>query len=139
VAEIEIALQAAYVARLKGHAALAVLVGAKVFDRAPQGAANWPHVEIGEMQVIEDAATCQDEAAEVFTTLHVYSDAPCRTEARRIAAAIRGALLDWLPDLSARGLECIDHKWTQARDMSEQDGKVTHIVITLRALVENRD
>lgn len=138
MAEIELALQAAYVARLKGATAVSALVSAKVYDRAPQEGALWPHIEIGEMQVIEDGANCQDVAAEVFTTMHVYSQAPGRTEGRKIAAAIRSALIGWTPDLTSRGLACVEHNWTQSRDLSEQDGKITHIVITLRALVENR-
>jgi hypothetical protein len=64
VAEIELALQAAYVARLKGAAPVSALVGSKVYDRAPQEGALWPHIEVGEMQVIEDAANCQDVAAD---------------------------------------------------------------------------
>lgn len=138
MAEIEIALQAAYVGRFKGHAGLSALVGSKIYDRVPQDGAQWPHIEIGEMQVIEDGATCQDHAAEVITTLHVYSDAQGRVEGRKIAAAVRTAILDWTPDLSSRGLACVEHNWTQSRDVSEADGKITHIVITLRALVENR-
>ena len=138
MAEIEIALQAAYVARFKGHSGLSALVGSNIYDRVPQNGTQWPHIEIGEMQVIEDGATCQDHAAEVITTLHVYSDALGRVEGRKIAAAVRTAILDWTPDLSSRGLACVEHNWTQSRDISEADGKITHIVITLRALVENR-
>jgi hypothetical protein len=139
VAEIEIALQRAYVARLKGHAPVAAIVGTRIYDGVPQDGAQWPHIEIGAIQVIEDGHACQDEAAEVFTTLHGWSDAVGRVEARMLAAAIRSAFTDWSPDLSAHGLACIDHKWTESRDVVEADGKITHLIFTLRALVEARD
>jgi hypothetical protein len=123
-------LQKAIYAALSGSSAVTALVGARIYDHAPD-AAPLPHIDLGEAQEIDDSAHELD-ASETYLTLHVWSRAPGQVEAKRIVAAIRTAL-DFLSPTLEDG-----HRGTlffeDSRIMSDQDGITTHGVVTIKAL-----
>ena len=125
------ALQRAIVTLLKADAGVAALVGPRVFDFVPQDAA-FPYIAFGPSQTIDDGAACID-AQESYLQLDAWSRAPGQVEAKRLAAAIRGALreaeLDLGPDWQF--LEIAHH---DTRVLLEDDGLTAHAVVTFRAL-----
>lgn len=130
------ALRRALVARLKTDASVAALIGARVYDLAPQNAA-FPHLEIGEIQAISDSAECID-GHEVFATIHLWSRPEGATgsgEAHRLGSSVRAALheadLDLAPDF-----RLVEARIQSVRTLREPDGITTHGVVTLRALID---
>jgi hypothetical protein len=129
----ETAVQDAVVATLRASAPVAALVEARVYDRIPDKA-PYPFIHFGETQAIEDDTDCGG-SAEVFVTLHVWSNAVGAVQARLIAAAVRAALHRQPLTLAAPyGLTEIEHRDT--RVFADTDKTLTHGVVTLRALVE---
>lgn len=124
-------VQGAYVARLKAQVPA---VASRVHDRAPQDV-QFPFLQIGDIQTVEDGADCID-ATEVTVTLHVWSRAPGRAECRQIAGACRAALHEWLPDLSAQGFRCVEHMHRDTRTLGDPDGITSHGVLTFRLLID---
>jgi hypothetical protein len=128
-----LALQKAYVARLRATAGLGAV---PVFDRVPNQQAT-PYIHIGDMQAVEDGAGCMDHD-EVFTTLQIWSRAPGRVEVRGLADLARNALHHWYPDLTAQACAVIEHEVQSVRDFLEADGETSRAVLTVRALVERQ-
>lgn len=126
-----LALQGAIIARLRAQVAA---LSNRVYDRAPQTVA-FPYAEFGETQTLDDGAECID-GTEVYVTLHVWSRAIGAVEARTLSAAIRTAVKDWRPDLSAALYRCIDFQHRETRVLADPDDVTTHAVITLRAIVD---
>lgn len=125
------AVQAAYVARLKAQVPA---VSNRVYDRAPQNVA-FPYVQIGDIQTVEAGADCID-GTEVFVTLHVWSRAVGRVEARQIASSCRLALHEWLPDLTSANFRCVEHMHRDTRTLDDPDGITSHSVATFRLLID---
>lgn len=139
-----LALQAAMVAALKADAGVAALVGARVYDRVPE-AADYPLLELGEVQSLADGHDCSADAAEIYVTWHAWSrdqatgaTPAARPTAARLAEAARAALHgaslslgdDWsLADLAHR----------DTRIFREADGLTVHAVSTYRAFVDPAD
>jgi hypothetical protein len=126
-----LAVQGAYVARLKSQI---TAVASRVYDRAPQNVV-FPFIQIGDIQTVEDGADCID-GTEVFVTLHVWSRAVGRVEARQVAASCRLALHEWLPDLTANGFRCVEHMHRDTRVMEDPDGLTSHGILNFRLLID---
>lgn len=126
-----LALQGAIIARLRAQV---VGLSGRAYDRAPQTVA-FPHVEFGETQTLDDGADCVD-GTEIYITLHLWSRAVGAVEARMLSAAIRTAVRDWRPDLSAAGYRCIDFQHRETRVLADPDDVTTHAVVTLRAIID---
>ncbi len=99
-----LALRKMLVARLKGDAALAALVGTRIHDAVPQNVA-FPFIELSGLQEIDDAAACMARSVEVFLDLHVWSrpqGGPSTVEAERIGHELTRLvhLPATLPDLT---------------------------------------
>ncbi|WP_454914985.1 DUF3168 domain-containing protein [Xanthobacter sediminis] len=127
-------LQVALHDALRADAAVAALVGGRIYDAVPADAV-FPYVAIGEAQTVDDGAACLD-AAECFVTLHVWSRVKGAVEARRITSAVAAALDDAAFDLSPDHV-LVEIASTGARTFLDPDGLTTHGVVTIRALTES--
>jgi hypothetical protein len=105
---------------------------AKVYDRVPLKAgavaAEFPYVHIGEDQVVPDTDQCHD-AFSVFVTIHVWSRAVGKVEAKGIMAACLSALALNLP---LAGFQAITWDVTNIHHMTDTDGLTSHSVATIR-------
>lgn len=129
----EAELQRTVVATLRAAAPVASFVGTRVYDRIPEQA-PYPFVHFGETQALDDDTDCGG-SAEIFVTLHVWSNAVGAVEARQIVSAVRAALHRQPLTLAAPyALTEIEHRDT--RVFADTDKTLTHGVVTLRALVE---
>lgn len=125
------ALQKALVARLKAQVSM---VDSRVFDRPPM-TAQFPYIQIGQTQAVDDDAGCIDGAT-CYVTLHVWSRAVGAVEARKISDQIAAAVQGWEPDLSADGFAFVDAGLNSAQVMQDPDGATTHAVLTFEAHTE---
>lgn len=122
-------LQAAVYALLE-----TALAPTKVYDKVPRDAAGkisaaFPYVQIGEDQVLSEADQCHD-ASSVFATVHVWSRAVGKVEAKTIMAQVCEAL-DVKPTIT--GFEAISHEVDVGPlHLSEADGLTSHSVVTFR-------
>jgi hypothetical protein len=129
-------VQSAVYAALTNSADLASAFGAtpRVFDRVPIDAAGrvtatFPYVAIGEDQVTSEANACFD-AASIFVTVHVWSRAVGKVEAKTIMAAVCLAL-DVKLDVDGFGV--IGHEVeTGPQHLTDADGLTSHSVVTFR-------
>lgn len=91
--------------------------------------ASFPFVQIGEDHVLSEADQCHD-AASAFATVHVYSRAVGKVEAKRIMATVC-AVLD--VKLTLEGFQVITHQVDDGpRHMTDLDGLTSHSVVTFR-------
>lgn len=132
------AIQNAIEAALRGSAAVKVAMGlasARVYTLiAPvdaTGNALFPHIIIGEDQIIGDDIEC-GEASDVAVTVHVYAraatPAATRLQAKAIAGAVRAALA---AKLTLVGHEMIDWTYETTRHLTDPDGLTAHSVVSL--------
>ncbi|MCO4318345.1 DUF3168 domain-containing protein [Phyllobacterium sp. 21LDTY02-6] len=115
-----LALQAALLARLGGEPALAALVGGRIFDRVPPGAA-FPHVALGPA-AIYDCSTGTERGWEHLFTINVWQRALGRRSTYEIMAAIEAALAPARLDLGRYRLVTLDLQQLQARAEDGRDG-----------------
>lgn len=71
MANPDLELQGAIVARLKARAGLTAKVAQRIYDRPPTNA-PFPYVEYGESQVIRDDVGCLKSNL-IYVTIHVWS------------------------------------------------------------------
>lgn len=129
-------VQAAVYAALTGSAALATAFGGppRVFDRVPVDAAGrvtaaFPYVAIGEDQVTSEADACHD-ASSIFVTVHVWSRAVGKVEAKTIMAAAIDALDT---PLAPTGFKVVTQMVESGpQHFTDADGLTSHSVVTLR-------
>ena len=126
-------LQTAIHARLTGDATLGgLLAGPRVFDDVPRGAA-FPYVTFG-LTSEKDWSTGSENGSEHVVTLHVWSRAAGRHEARTIVAAIKAALHD--QSLALAGHRLINLRQEFADAQRDADGETFHGIVRLRAVTE---
>jgi hypothetical protein len=127
-----VALQAAIFSALINSAdiAAAFVVAPRVYDRVPTGV-TLPYITIGDIQLVDD--THCEAAWEAFVTTHVWSEAPGKPEASRIADAV-GSALD--VELVIAGFVCVHFEHRDTRTFTEPDGLTTHAVVTHRYLID---
>lgn len=130
---LEVEIQKAVYATLAANAGVKALIGdpARVYDRVPDNFA-FPYVTIGDDQIIDDSNSCAD-AFEVFCSVHVWSRAVGRIEAKTIGAAVREALDS---QLSITGFTVAEWRAQPARYFVEPDGLTTHGVLVFRYLID---
>lgn len=133
MSEATLPLQAAVVAALKAYAPLTALVGAKVYDRVPANTQP-PYCTVTGWQEIEDGTDCSD-ASEVFFDVQAYSDSVGRTEAARIAGAVKDALHRLTPATTGWGNTEIQYRGAQY--FTESDGVTTRAVCNFQALTDS--
>lgn len=127
------ALQKAIHSELTANAAvIALLGGTKVFDDVPRGA-DAPYVTFG-LTSVRDWGTSDQDGEEHILTLHVWSDATGRREAREIVGALRTALHD--RPLTLDGHRLINMRQEFADTRREPSGEGYHGIVRLRAVTE---
>lgn len=116
------------------YAALEATLGADagVHDRVPldpsgKVTAKFPYVNIGEDQIVPDTDQCHD-AFSAFVTIHVWSRAVGKVEAKSITARCVAALALNLP---LTGFQVITWKVSDIRHMTDRDGLTSHSVATI--------
>jgi hypothetical protein len=115
------------------YTALSAALGsvAKVYDRVPlqagKVAAEFPYVHIGEDQIVPDTDQCHD-AFSAFVTIHVWSRAVGKVEAKGIMASCITALAVNLP---LDGFQVVTWLVTDIRHMTDTDGLTSHSVATV--------
>ncbi len=106
----------------------------RVVDRVQPGTPR-PYARIGDDQVIPQPADCFERSVQIYVTIHVFSSAAGKPEAKTIAGEIVDALdqaeLDLAPDWTLGDLL---HDGT--RYLDEPDGLSTHAVVTFRATLD---
>lgn len=126
------ALQVALVAALKAAGALPDVVGGRVYDAVPAGAA-FPYVTLGQCQVLPDKAGCID-GVEVSLQVDAWSRAVGFGEVKTIGAAIVAALDDQA--LAVDGFNVTVFELESAQYLRDPDGLTRHGAITFRGLLE---
>ena len=129
-----LALQGAVVARLKGSAPLAALIGDRVFDEV-KGGANFPYLSVGDGQVIGDDDECS-ETSEVTFQIHAWSRSPTDPgypKVKSILSAVRTAMR---APLDVPGFDLLLQEFTQTQFVREPDGGLTrHALIEYRFII----
>ncbi|MGU3495931.1 DUF3168 domain-containing protein [Xanthobacteraceae bacterium A53D] len=120
--------------RLVADAAVAALLGNRIYDHVP-ATAGYPYAEFGEFQELEDASDCI-EGSEIYVTFHAWSQVEGTTEAKRIAAAIKKALGDGDALTLAPDHRLVEFAVQSSRVLDDPDGETSHVVMTFRALTE---
>ena len=127
-------LQKAIFAALSTDSALASLLGdpPRVYDDPPVGA-ELPYVQIGDGSE-SDWSTASDSGSEHQLTIHVWSRAGGRMEARAILSAIYGALHE--AGLTLEGNHLVNLRFALSQVWRESDGETYHGVARYRAVTE---
>lgn len=129
----EEAIQKGVFAALSASTAVKALLGdpPAVFDRVPESD-PFPRVTIGEDEITPDAEDCLEEV-EAFVTVHIWSRAVGKMEAKAIGGAVREALLS---AIDVDGFTVTEWRAQQARYFTDRDGLTTHGVIVIRYLFD---
>ena len=124
-------LVGAMIARLKGAPAVVSIVGDRVHDSPPPDY-PYPHISIGPSSYQSADADCLI-SGEVMVQIDAWSkQGLTNSEVRRMADAIRAALRDWHPTLTANALVTLEH-W---RTDYLRDGEVQHASVRFTAIIE---
>lgn len=133
MADAGFALQQAFHDRLVSDGAvLALLGGPRVYDDVPVRA-EFPYVTFGQ-SIERDWSTGSEDGHEHTVTLHVWSRAHGRKEAKAVLAAARAALHDASLPLDGFRLVNLRHEYSDAR--REPDGDTYHGTARFRAVTE---
>jgi hypothetical protein len=153
MASVGEALQRAVFRALRDDASLAALfVGgeARIFDRVPPPDSDdslqanrrkpaFPYITIGDDELIDDGNGCA-RAWEATCTVHVWSRAVGKVEAKALADAVAyalgGAPEITSPPIAPNGFTVVDWAWRDTRTFTDPDGLTTHSVLTFRYLID---
>jgi hypothetical protein len=127
-------LQKAIFAALAAHPTLALLIGdpPRIYDDSP-GGAELPYVQIGDGSE-SDWSTATENGGEHQLTLHVWSRAGGRMEARSILAVIYDVLHDSGLTLDSNLL--VNLRFALSQVWRESDGETYHGIARYRAVTE---
>ena len=128
-------LQKAIFEALAANGALAVLVGARVFDHAPANAA-FPYITFGRTSVY-DWSTGTESGTEQLFTLHVWSKAKGKKEALEIMELARGTLHDAALELEGHKLVNLRLEFSEAR--YDDRNEAHHGLLRFRAVTEESE
>lgn len=134
-----LALQNAVEAALRGSAALAGTMGGTVrlYPMAAPDGAPFPHLTIGEDQIVDDETECL-ASSEAFTTVHVWARVEndvtaSRADAKAIAGAIRAAINR---SLTVTGFVVVECRFQTARHLTDPDRRTAHSVVEHKLLID---
>lgn len=130
--DADLALQKAIYTCLSAEPSIAALVATRIYDNAP-GDASFPYLTLGEAQV-DDWSAGDAEGAEHFLSLHAFSRAGGRAEAKAIMGAVHGALHD--KGLTLEGFHLVNLRFQSAETRRESDGATWRGTIRFRAVTE---
>lgn len=125
-------LQVAIVTRLRANPAVSALVGTRIFDEVPKGAA-FPYITIGEADETSVDADCID-AFELSIDIDVWSRDPGFMQSKVISDAVRKALKSPDLELPTNALVIFNHR--QTRSFRDEDGLTSHAVMTFEGIAE---
>lgn len=129
-----LAIQAAMIAAMRGASAVSALVGARVYDRAPQEVA-FPYVSLGPMFSNPTLETISGEGWEMTAQIDVWSRAPNgRVEAEQIAVAVGDALHD--AALAISGAIPVMVRMVGQRVLPDPDMVTTHVAMSVEIVTD---
>ena len=131
----ELALQKAIRARLVGSANLLALVpAANILDRNERPNPR-PSIVIGEGQSVDEGDSIARTLTRVYLDLHVWVEEPSTETSKRIAGTIRKAVNG--PRFQpVDGFHFADCRVRGSRFLRDPDGKTSHAIVTVDALVQ---
>lgn len=133
MSEPSLELQRVIVATLKADPAVNALIAGRIYDRVPSPE-TFPYVVVGDDQVSQAHAQCLEGSTEVFSSLHAWSRAVGKVEAKKIAGAIVTAL-NGAP-LVLTGFRCVSIEHDTTRHLGDPDGITSHSVIEFHAFID---
>lgn len=127
-------LQRALYEKITGDAGLRAAMGgtARAYDRVPENHV-FPYVTIGEGDFTDDSDSCEANRYEVFVVLQVWSRVVGNIECKRIAGALRAAILggitvtDW--NVKVNHCQSIVHS-------TDPDGVTSRTRVNFRFIIE---
>lgn len=128
----DLALQKAVHATLAADAALAALVGARIYDNPPDDVAL-PYLTLGESEM-RDWSAGEGAGAEHRLAFHAFTRGGGRTQAKAILGAVRAALHD--AALTIEGHALVNLRFLDADTRREPDGTTWRGTIRFRAVTE---
>jgi hypothetical protein len=134
VANVELEIQGAIVARLKADPAVTALINGRVYDQPPKDAV-FPYVTIGPVDSVDDSADCITGLL-VAQQIDCWSRAVGFPEVKRLADAVRASLHDADVSLTVNALVLIRCRQTQT--LRDPDGLTSHAVLAIEALIERK-
>ena len=128
-----VSLQDAIITALLGNAAVVALVGARIYDNAPDDT-GYPRITLGPSQVVSDDADCI-EAEEHFQQIDVWTqESASKRGCKEICQAVKKALHDVELPLAEGALVLIEVTDWQAVD--DPNDMIAHGMVNVRALVD---
>jgi hypothetical protein len=134
MANPELEIQGAVVARLKADPAVTALVNGRIYDSVPSNAA-FPYISIGPVDSVADDADCITGLI-VAQQIDCWSRAVGYPEVKKIADAVRASLHDQesaLP-LATNALTFFEHRNT--RITRDPDGLTSHGILGFEAGIQ---
>lgn len=111
------------------------IAGGRVYDHVPRAngevTAEFPYIEIGDEQIIDDGNTC-DDGWEVVADVHVWSRAVGYPEAKSLIASIAPRLVG-ITSIADHTLIAVEVENTHV--FRDPDGLTSHGVISVRFVV----
>lgn len=130
-------LQTAIYGALIADTAVAALVGAKIYDRVPMASDVAPYVTFGPSDEVEEDSDCIT-AGDHSLQIDVWSEKQGGfKECKEITYAIKVALHQVSFDLPTHAL--VETRVTQRRHFRDPDGITSHGVVTVEAIIEERN
>ncbi|MDI3335868.1 DUF3168 domain-containing protein [Defluviimonas aestuarii] len=127
------ALQAMIVTCLKADAAVAAIVGQKVYDK-PAATVSAPYLSIGPSDYVPEDADCIDGRTETVQ-IDCWSEAQDgKREVKALADAVKKALHGYAGTLTIGALVSLEAKLVRVLD--DPDGITLHGVVQVEALIE---
>ncbi|WP_421360290.1 DUF3168 domain-containing protein [Agrobacterium rosae] len=130
----ELALQKAIRARLVGSANLLALVpAANILDRNERPNPR-PSIVIGEGQSVDEDDSIARTRTRVYLDLHVWVEERSTETSKRIAGAIKRSVSERFSPVD--GFHFADCRVRGSRFMRDPDGRTSHAIVTIDALVQ---
>ncbi len=131
----ELALQKAIRARLTSTVEVtSVVPPANILDRNERPNPR-PSIVIGEGQSVDEGDSIARTLTRVYMDLHIWVEEPSTETSKRIAGAIRKAVhVGKFP--ASDGYHFADCRVRGSRFLRDPDGKTSHAIVTIDALVQ---
>lgn len=131
----ELALQKAIRARLiSDNPTISLVPAANILDRNERPNPR-PSIVIGEGQSVDEGDSIARTLTRIYMDLHIWVEEPSTETSKRIVGAIRAALRGAKPEMDT-GYHCADCRIRGTRFLRDPDGKTSHAIVTIDALVQ---